>query len=103
MTCTVHCDTIYSTWGFMYMFNTISILHVVSLAALLSREEKEHLQVEHNIASLQKDMVRLSTLITEKRGEQEKLEQGNILTENDFIYALKVSSDMADLGDVEST
>ena len=35
-------------------------------------------------------MVRLSALITEKRGQQEKLEQGNILMENDFIHALKV-------------
>lgn len=35
-------------------------------------------------------MVRLSALITEKRGQQEKLEQGNILVENDFIHALKV-------------
>jgi len=46
--------------------------------------------VEHGIASLQKDMVRLNTLITDKRGQQEKLVQGNILTENDFINALKV-------------
>jgi hypothetical protein len=36
-------------------------------------------------------MVRLSALITEKRGQQEKLEQGNIIMENDFIHALKVS------------
>lgn len=35
-------------------------------------------------------MVRLSALITEKRGQQEKLEQGNIIMENDFIHALKV-------------
>ena len=58
--------------------------------ALLSSEQKEHSMVEHGIASLQKDMVRLNTLITEKRGEQEKLEQGSTLAENDFIHALKV-------------
>ena len=46
--------------------------------------------VEHGIASLQKDMVRLNALITEKRGEQEKLAQGSTLAENDFIHALKV-------------
>ena len=60
------------------------------VAALLEQEEKERSQVEHSIGSLQKDMVRLSGLITEKRGQQEKLEQGNILMENDFIHALKV-------------
>ena len=58
--------------------------------ALLSSEQKDHSKVEHGIASLQKDMVRLNALITEKRGEQEKLEQGSTLAENDFIHALKV-------------
>ena len=61
------------------------------LKGTLSHEEKEQAKVEHGISSLQKDMVRLNTLITEKRGQQEKLVQGNILTENDFINALKVS------------
>ena len=56
----------------------------------MDQEEKERSQVEHSISSLQKDMVRLSALITEKRGQQERLEQGNILMENDFIHALKV-------------
>ncbi len=46
--------------------------------------------MEYGIGSLQKDMVRLNTLITDKRGKQERLAQGNILTENDFINALKV-------------
>ena len=58
--------------------------------AHLAREEKDRAAVEYNIAALQKDMVRLSSLITEKRGEQERLEQGNILMENDFVHALKV-------------
>ena len=34
--------------------------------------------------------MRLSSLITTKKGQQEKLEQGTILLENDFINALKV-------------
>ena len=59
-------------------------------SALITREKKEHSKVEHGIASLQNDMVRLNTLITEKRGDEEKLQQENILAENDFIYALKV-------------
>jgi len=35
-------------------------------------------------------MVRLNTLITEKRGDEEKLQQENIFAENGFVYALKV-------------
>ncbi len=58
--------------------------------ALLNHEQREQARVEYGIGSLQKDMVRLNTLITDKRGKQERLAQGNILTENDFINALKV-------------
>ena len=58
----------------------------------LSREEREEAQVEHSISSLQHDVARLNSLITEKKGQQEKLEQGTILMENDFIHALKVCS-----------
>ena len=47
--------------------------------------------MEHGIASLQKDMVRLNTLVTQKRGEQDRLVQGTVLAENDFIHALKAS------------
>lgn len=60
------------------------------VAALLGQEEKEMTQVNQSISSLQKDMVRLNALITDKRGQQEKLVQGNVLMENDFIHALKV-------------
>lgn len=48
--------------------------------------------MEHNISTLQHDVARLSALITDKKGQQEKLEQGTILMENDFIYALKVGN-----------
>ena len=47
--------------------------------------------MQHNIDSLQKDMVRLNTLVTEKRGQQEQLEHNNILLEKDFIHTLKVN------------
>ena len=56
----------------------------------LTREQCERAEVEHNISTLQQDVARLSALITEKKGQQEKLEQGTILMENDFIHALKV-------------
>jgi hypothetical protein len=47
-------------------------------------------QVEYSISTLQHDVARLNSLITVKKGEQEKLEQGTVLLENDFIHALKV-------------
>ena len=39
--------------------------------------------------SLRKDMSKLHELLTHKRSEQENLEQGNLLIENDFIHSLK--------------
>lgn len=58
----------------------------------LAREKYEEAQVEHNISSIQKDIMRLNTLITEKKGEQEELEHRTFILENDFIHALKVLS-----------
>lgn len=55
------------------------------------QEERDKARVEHNISSLQKDMVRLNTLISKKRGEQDRLVHGAILAEKDFVNALKVS------------
>jgi len=46
--------------------------------------------VEHRISGLQKDLTRLSTLLMQKKGQQEVLEQSNVLQETDFIRALKV-------------
>ena len=73
-------------WADALLLMLLCVLH----KAQLEQEERESSQIEHSISSLQKDMVRLSALITEKRGQQERLEQGNILIENDFIHALKV-------------
>ncbi len=67
----------------------------------LAREERDRGQVEFNISSLQKDIVRLNTLITEKRGAQEHLEQGTVLLENDYIHALKVCNMFVNLLSVQ--
>lgn len=56
----------------------------------LEREKKESGTVQQSISRLQHEMSRLSTVITEKRGEQQRLEQSNVLMQNDFIYTLKV-------------
>ena len=69
----------------MYMYNNY-------LLGDLAGEEKQYFSIQRGIESLQKDMVRLNSLITDKRGEQDQLEQGNILIEKDFISSLKVKT-----------
>ena len=59
-------------------------------AGQLEREEKERVSVEQSISRLQHEMRRLCTLISEKSGEQTRLEQDNLLVQNDFVHALKV-------------
>ena len=46
--------------------------------------------MEQSISRLQHEMRRLCTLISEKSGEQTRLEQDNLLVQNDFVHALKV-------------
>ena len=61
------------------------------LSGQLEREEKERATVRQSISRLQHEMRRLSTLISEKSGEQYRLEQDNVLMQNDFVNALKVN------------
>ncbi|KAL5473502.1 hypothetical protein EMCRGX_G027992 [Ephydatia muelleri] len=55
----------------------------------LSQEQKECAQIQHSITSHQNDMIKLNTLIAEKRGLQERLEEKNVIAENDFTHVLK--------------
>ena len=64
-------------------------VHVVR-AGELEAEERHHAQVQHSIGILRRDMVRLSTLIMEKQGKQEQLEQHNLFMEKGFVLNLKV-------------
>lgn len=41
---------------------------------------------------MQNDMIKLNTLLNKEKGTHDNLHQDNILLENDFIMALKVSS-----------
>ena len=56
----------------------------------LERQDKEKVSVEQGIARLQYEMRRLSTLISEKTGQHQRLQQDNLLMQNDFVHALKV-------------
>ena len=60
----------------------------------LEAEDRHHAQVQHSIGILQRDMVRLSTLIAEKQGKQDELEQHNALMEKGFVLNLKVRGDV---------
>lgn len=74
--------------------HSLTYLYIISLTDELTAEEKYFIDVKYSIETLQKDMVRLNTLITEKKGEHYKLEQSNTLLEKDFISALKVSKSL---------
>lgn len=54
--------------------------------------------MEYRNSGLQKDLTRLSTLLVEKKGQQENMEQSNILLETDFIRALKVCNTVTEGG-----
>ena len=60
----------------------------------LEAEDRHHAQVQHSIGILQRDMVRLCTLIAEKQGKQDELEQHNALMEKGFVLNLKVRGDV---------
>ena len=60
------------------------------ISGALSQEQKECAQIQHSITSHQNDMIKLNTLIAEKRGLQERLEEKNVIAENDFTHVLKV-------------
>ncbi|KAI6653384.1 Coiled-coil domain-containing protein 40 [Oopsacas minuta] len=53
------------------------------------QEKVENREVAKSMSGLRKDMSKLHELLTHKRSEQENLEQGNLLIENDFIHSLK--------------
>ena len=59
-------------------------------AGQLEREERERATVRQSISRLQHEMSRLSSLISEKSGQQHRLEQNNVLMQNDIVHALKV-------------
>lgn len=74
----------------------------INIIGELADEDKNYCGVKHSIESLQKDMVCLNKLITDKRGEQSRLEQSNTLLEKDFVSALKVITVLVFVYDVRA-
>jgi len=70
----------------------VLIVYLFLFIGELVQHQKEAKNVERNISQLQHDMVKLNTLVANKKSEQEDLEQGNLLMEGDFVHTLKVCS-----------
>lgn len=73
-----------------YQFLLVLIVYLLLSTGELVQHQKEAKNVERNISQLQHDMVKLNTLVANKKSEQEDLEQGNLLMEGDFVHTLKV-------------
>ena len=58
----------------------------------IDEQRRETYDIERSISNMQNDMIKLNTLLNKKKGTHDNLHQDNILLENDFIMALKVSS-----------
>ena len=67
----------------------VFIIYVFSLAEI-ETHVREMGDVEKGIRLQQNDMIKLNALMTKNRGKKEDLQQGNSLTENEFIQKLKV-------------
>jgi chromosome segregation ATPase len=59
------------------------------IAREIETNEKELVALQRNFASLQRDVVKLDTLISENRGVQESLANSNVLMETEFLRKLK--------------
>ena len=66
--------------------------HVYSYAAAgeVSSEERDIQGISKGIQNLHKDLQKLGSLVTVKKGEQDLLQQSNLLIEGNFVSTLKV-------------
>ena len=55
----------------------------------IEQNEKELVHLQRNFAALQRDVVKLDTLISENKGVQENLSNSNVLMESEFLRQLK--------------
>ncbi len=77
---------------FQYLSYIIVNVFVTMITGMLNVEQRQLSGVQKGIDSLQNDMIRMNILISNKKGEQYKLEQINVLIEKEFVHSLKVSS-----------
>jgi len=55
----------------------------------IEQNERELIALQRNYAALQRDVVKLDTLISENKGVQENLSNNNVLMESEFLRKLK--------------
>uniref|UniRef100_H2YI71 Coiled-coil domain-containing protein 40 n=1 Tax=Ciona savignyi TaxID=51511 RepID=H2YI71_CIOSA len=55
----------------------------------IEQQNQEQNEIDRSVRNMQNAMTKLNTLLNKEKGVQESLEQGNILTENEFIQELK--------------
>ena len=75
-----------SVVGLGFIFCTMYVF----IAADIERELKATTILANEKRQMQLDMVRLNTIIAEKRGREQNLVQDTVLLENDFVGELKV-------------
>ena len=85
-----HTHVILSISRSCFLGQTFLVICMHLYAGQLEREERERATVRQSISRLQHEMSRLSSLISEKSGQQHRLEQNNVLMQNDIVHALKV-------------
>ncbi|XP_060027838.1 coiled-coil domain-containing protein 40 isoform X2 [Erinaceus europaeus] len=57
----------------------------------ISQERKEQKDIERHKKDLDNDLKKLNVLLSQKRSSSETLQQGNVVTENEFVRSLKAS------------
>ncbi|XP_076810379.1 coiled-coil domain-containing protein 40-like [Clavelina lepadiformis] len=55
----------------------------------IDQQEREQAEIKRSIRNMQNAMIKLNLLLSKEKGIQEDLEQGNTLTENEFVQELK--------------
>ncbi|XP_039265191.1 coiled-coil domain-containing protein 40-like isoform X1 [Styela clava] len=69
--------------------HTILLQKKLRIEGEIDQQVAEQNEIDRSIRNMQNRMTKLNTLLTRERGIEENLEQGNKLTENEFVQGLK--------------
>lgn len=61
----------------------------------IQQEIKEQKDIERHMRNMSNDLIKLNVLINKNNSSFEELQHGNIITENEFVRALKVQGPRA--------
>jgi len=68
---------------------TIYLQRKLRIEREIEQREKDRRETLRSIRNMQNDMLKLNTLLNKERAEENDLEQGNILAENEFVQELR--------------